>query len=206
MTFPDARHPAPLSLPTLCVFCASSPGLDPLFLCTARLVGRALAEAQRTLVYGGGRVGLMGAVADGALEAGGRVIGVIPRAMVDAERAHTGVSDLRIVNTMHERKQLMVDLSDGFLALPGGFGTLDELFECVTWAQLGLHAKPIGLLNTADFWTPLLTFLDRVVGAGFIQPRFRALLVAHEDPRALMSAMSNHRPAPGAGWARDEFR
>lgn len=206
MTSPDARYPAPSALSYLCVFCASSPGLDPLFLNTARRIGRALAESRRTLVYGGGRVGLMGAVADGALEAGGRVIGVIPRAMVEAERAHTGVSDLRIVNTMHERKQLMVDLSDGFVALPGGFGTLDELFECVTWAQLGLHTKPIGLLNVAAFWTPLLGFLDRVVGAGFILPRFRALLVAHEDPRALLSAMAQHRPATGAGWARDEIR
>ncbi len=148
----------------------------------------------------------MGALADGALSAGGRVIGVIPAAMVEAERGHTGLSQLHIVRTMHERKQLMVDLSDAFLALPGGYGTLDELFECVTWAQLALHAKPIGLLNANGFWSPLLGFLDQVVDAGFIQARFRALLHAHHDTHALLEAMAQHRPPTGAGWAREDLR
>lgn len=155
-----------------------------------------------TLVYGGGRVGMMGAVADAALAEGGKVIGVIPRAMVEAERAHTGVTDLRIVETMHQRKQLMVDLSGAFVAAPGGFGTFDELFETITWAQLGIHGKPIGLLNTAGFYDGLSGFLDSTVTAGFIQPRFRALIQSASEPDRLLDLLANAQPVQGAGWAR----
>jgi hypothetical protein len=154
------------------------------------------------VVYGGGRVGLMGTVADAALGAGGKVIGVIPRAMVEAERAHTGVTDLRIVDTMHQRKAMMVDLSDAFIAAPGGFGTLDELFETITWAQLGIHRKPVGLLNTDGFYDGLIGFLDRTVEAGFIQPRFRGLIQVDADPARLLEKLANAEPVQGAGWAR----
>jgi uncharacterized protein (TIGR00730 family) len=145
---------------------------------------------------------LMGAVADAALAAGGKVIGVIPRAMVDAERAHTGVTDLRIVDTMHQRKALMVELSDAFVAAPGGFGTLDELFETITWAQLGIHRKPVGLLNTNGFYEGLGGFLDRTVEAGFIQPRFRGLIQVDGEPEALLDKLAKAEPVQGAGWAR----
>ncbi|MFN9133434.1 MAG: TIGR00730 family Rossman fold protein, partial [Phycisphaerales bacterium] len=144
---------------SIAIFCASSDGADPAFIESARQVGRSLAHRGIAVVYGGGRIGLMGAVADGALGAGGRVIGVIPRAMVQAERAHTGVSDLRIVDSMHERKALMADLADGFIALPGGYGTFDELFEIITWGQLAFHVKPVGILNVRNFYGPLLAFL-----------------------------------------------
>lgn len=165
-------------------------------------LGRVLGERGITLVYGGGRVGLMGAVADAALAAGGKVIGVIPRAMVEAERAHLGVTKLHVVETMHQRKAMMVDLSDGFIAAPGGFGTLDELFETITWAQLGIHGKPVGLLNTAGFYNALSGFLDSTVQAGFIQPRFRAIVQSAAEPGALLDLMATAQPVQGAGWAR----
>lgn len=191
-----------MSLNSIAVYCASSDGSSQLWRSALADLGRVLAQRQTTLVYGGGRVGLMGAVADAALTAGGKVVGVIPRAMVEAERAHTGVTDLRIVDTMHQRKALMVDLSDGFIAAPGGFGTLDELFETITWAQLGIHRKPVGLLNTDGFYDGLCGFLDRTVEAGFIQPRFRGLIQVDTDPARLLAKMAKAEPAAGAGWAR----
>src|SRR4051812_49148308 len=144
----------------VCVFCGSNPGARPEYAAAARAVGRALAERGRGLVYGGGNVGLMGVCADAALAAGGEVIGVIPDALQTAEVAHGGLTRLHVVRTMHERKALMADLSDAFAALPGGFGTLDELFEILTWAQLGIHAKPVAILNVAGFFDPLLAMLD----------------------------------------------
>lgn len=191
-----------MSLRSVAVYCASSEGNSSRWRSALTALGQAIARRGITLVYGGGRVGMMGAVADAALAEGGKVIGVIPRAMVEAERAHTGVTDLRIVETMHQRKQLMVDLSDGFIAAPGGFGTFDELFETITWAQLGIHGKPIGLLNTAGFYDGLSTFLDSTVTAGFIQPRFRALIQSAPEPGALLDLLASAQPVQGAGWAR----
>ena len=179
---------------SVCVYCGSSPGVDPAFADAAGEVGRLLVASGRTLVYGGGRVGLMGVVADAALAAGGRVIGVIPQALVDKEVAHHGLSELRVVGSMHERKALMADLSDGFLALPGGFGTADELFEILTWAQLGLHAKPVGLLNVAGFFRPLLAWLDHTVATGFLRPRHRRLLLEAETPDRLLDQLLGWRP------------
>ncbi|MCA3004006.1 MAG: TIGR00730 family Rossman fold protein [Phycisphaerales bacterium] len=186
----------------IAIFCGSTPGADPRFAQTATDVGRALARAGITVVYGGGRVGLMGIVADAALAEGGKVIGVIPRAMVEAERGHHGVTKLHVVTTMHERKALMADLSDGFVALPGGYGTLDELFEIITWAQLAFHAKPVALLNDGGFYQPLLNFLDSVVTAGFIQPRFRSMLMSSDSVDDLLPMLAAYHPPAGAGWAR----
>src|SRR6516164_2274986 len=149
-------------LKRICVFCGSSVGDRPIYLQAALELGRAIAERRLGLVYGGGHIGLMGVLADAVLSGGGEVIGVIPQALVDRELAHTGVTELRVVETMHQRKALMADLSDGFLALPGGFGTGDELFEILTWAQLGLHAKPIGVLNVGGYFDPLLAWLDHM--------------------------------------------
>jgi hypothetical protein len=176
-------------LHTVCVFCAANPGADPVYVEQARAMGRFLAESGRRLVYGGGRTGLMGALAEGALGAGGEVIGIMPRHLVDREVAHTGLSELRVVGSMHERKALLAELSDGFLAMPGGLGTLEELFEVWTWGQLGLHRKPYGLLEVAGFYAPLLTFLDHAVSAGFIRREYRELLVVDTDPGALISRM-----------------
>jgi uncharacterized protein (TIGR00730 family) len=148
----------------------------------------------------------MGAVADGALAAGGRVIGVIPQSLVDKELAHGGLTELRIVGSMHERKALMADLSDGFLGLPGGIGTLEEFFETWTWAQLGLHAKPFGLLNVAGFFGPLLAFLDQLVDQRFVRPEHRAMLLVHSDAGMLLSEMAAHRPANVPKWIDRNLR
>ena len=152
----------------LCVFCGSHMGTRPIFAERTRELGRSLARRGLELVFGGGHVGLMGAIADAVLEAGGTAIGVIPQALVDRELAHDRLTTLRIVACMHERKALMADLSDAFIALPGGYGTADELFEILTWAQLGLHAKPVGLLNIAGFFDPLLAWVDRAADDGFL--------------------------------------
>jgi uncharacterized protein (TIGR00730 family) len=161
----------------ICVFCGSSPGNAPAYAALAQSVGEGLARRGIGVVYGGGRVGLMGVVADSAVDAGGEVIGVIPQAMVDRELAHRGVSELRIVGTLHERKAVMAELSDAFIALPGGLGTLEELAEVVSWAQLGLHAKPIGLLGVGGYWADLLRWLDGAVAAGFIASANRGLIL-----------------------------
>jgi uncharacterized protein (TIGR00730 family) len=175
--------------PTFCVFCGSNPGIDPVYAETTRLFGALLAEAGCGIVYGGGHVGLMGILADAALGAGGSVIGVIPRKLVDRELAHRGLSELHVVATMHERKALMASLSDGFVALPGGIGTLEEFFEVWTWAQLGYHAKPVGLLDVNGFFAPLLTFLAAAAQAGFIQPRELERVQHESDARALLELM-----------------
>jgi hypothetical protein len=152
-----------------------------------------LAERKLALVYGGGRVGLMGSIADAVLEQGGEVIGVIPESLVRREVAHTGLSDLRVVQTMHERKALMAELADAFIALPGGFGTLDEFCEILTWAQLGLHGKPCGLLNVEGYFDPLLALFDRAVEDGFLHPKHRSMLITANDPEMLFEEMSRYR-------------
>jgi len=158
-----------------------------------------LAERGIELVFGAGHVGLMGVLADAVLEAGGKAIGVIPQALVDRELAHSALTELRVVSTMHERKALMADLSDGFAALPGGYGTGDELFEILTWAQLGLHNKPIGLLNTSGFFDALLAWLDHAVRERFIRPQHRELLCVAESPEELLRLMMQCRPTPDVG-------
>ena len=185
-----------MTLRTVCVFCAANPGTHPVYVERAAEMGRWLASSKRRIVYGGGRTGLMGALADAALLAGGEVIGIMPRHLVDREVAHTELTELRVVASMHERKALIAELSDGFLAMPGGLGTLEELFEIWTWGQLGLHRKPYGLFQVEGFYTPLLTFLDHAVSTGFIRAENRALLLVDDDPAALIRRMEEvHIPA-----------
>jgi uncharacterized protein (TIGR00730 family) len=185
---------------SVCVFCGSSSGADPAYAEAAAEMGRLIAESGRTLVYGGGNVGLMGVVADAALAAGGKVIGVIPRSLMDREVGHGGVTELHVVGSMHERKALMAELSDGFLALPGGVGTLEEFFETWTWAVLGLHAKPFGLLDVMGFYGPLLGFLDQLVEKGFVKPKYRDMLVVGRDPVELLQAMEVKRQPVLPKW------
>ena len=184
----------------LCVFCGSSTGDAPAYTAAARALGTALARQGIGLVYGGAAVGLMGAVADAALAQGGEVIGVIPEALVRKEVAHGGLVDLRIVGSMHERKALMAELSDGFIALPGGLGTLEELFEVWTWAQLGYHAKPCALLNVAGFYDPLIAFLDSVVGHRFLKPAHRDMLVVASDSEELLAQLAAYQPPDVGKW------
>jgi len=173
----------------ICVFCGSNPGARPAFARAARDLGAELARRRIGLVFGGGSVGLMGEVADAVLEAGGEAIGVIPASLVARELAHAGCTELRVVATMHERKATMVELSSAFIALPGGLGTLDESFEILTWAQLGIHAKPFGLLNVEGYYTPLLAFLDSAVREGFVPAAGRARWIEETDPRRLVSRL-----------------
>ena len=176
-------------MPRIAVFCGSRAGASPAYAEAAAAVGAALALRGCELVYGGAHVGLMGIVADAALGHGGRVIGVIPASMVERELAHRGITDLRIVGSMHERKALMASLADAFLVLPGGMGTLDELCEILTWAQLGLHAKPVGLLDVREYWRGFLAFLDTAVGEGFLRAGDRDRLHHHADPDGLLDAL-----------------
>lgn len=178
----------------ICIFSGSRLGARAEYAHAARDLGGRIAAVGMGLVYGGASVGLMRDAADAALAAGGEVIGVIPRALVDREVAHAGLSELRVVSTMHERKAMMSELSDGFIALPGGFGTLDELFEIVTWAQLGLHAKPVGLLDVAGFWAPLMRLVEHTVQEGFVPEDQVALLLCERDAGALLARMSAWKP------------
>lgn len=178
---------------SICVFCGSSPGDSPEFSLAAKELGRELAVRGIRLVYGGGNVGLMGVIADSALEHGGQVIGVIPESLMQKELGHTGLTELRVVASMHERKNTMADLSEAFVAMPGGFGTFEEFCEVVTWTQLGLHHKPCGLLNVADFYAPLLQMFDRAVSHRFIRPEQRALVHVESAPGALLDRL---RDAP----------
>jgi uncharacterized protein (TIGR00730 family) len=184
----------------LCVFCGSSPGQDPAYGELAAQLGRTLAQRGIGVVYGGGRVGLMGVLADAALAAGGEVIGVIPKPLLDREHGHRGLTQLRVVDSMHERKALMVELADGFVALPGGIGTLEELFEVWTWAQLGMHRKPCGLLDVGGFFTPLVGFLDHVVANGFVNPTTRAMLAVATTPDELLARFSAYHAPDVARW------
>lgn len=184
----------------ICVFCGSSSGFRPDFAEAARAVGTALARRGLELVYGGGKVGLMGVMADAALAAGGRVTGVIPEALVAKEVGHAGLTELRIVRSMHERKALMADLADGFVALPGGMGTLDELFEILTWAQLGIHAKPCGLLNVAGYFEALLQFVQHSVAEGFVRREHGAMLHVAAAPDALLDLLEHAHVPVLAKW------
>ncbi|HSV73407.1 MAG TPA: TIGR00730 family Rossman fold protein [Chthonomonadales bacterium] len=187
--------PGGTALQSVCVFCGSSVGRHPEYAVAARRLGAVLALRGVRVVYGGGRVGLMGALADAALESGGNVVGVIPEALRTSELAHDRLSDLRVVSSMHERKALMAELSDAFVALPGGYGTLDELFEVVTCAQLGIHRKPIALLDAAGYFEPLAAMLDRAVEEGFLSPEHRALIMCANTPEALLGCLQTHHQA-----------
>ena len=184
----------------VCVFCGSSPGTDPAYVTMARRVGTLLARRRLTLVYGGGNVGLMGVLADAVMEGGGHAIGVIPRALMDLEVGHTGLSELRIVGSMHERKALMAELADGFIALPGGIGTLEEFCEILTWAQLGMHAKPCGLVNVEGYFDHLIAFLDHSVGQRFFRPEHRAMVLIERDPETLLDRCDGYRPPHLEKW------
>jgi uncharacterized protein (TIGR00730 family) len=188
----------------VCVFCGSSAGGHPVYAQAARRMGEVLAERGITLVYGGGRIGMMGAVASAVLEAGGNAIGVIPQTLQRRELAHHGLTELHVVNTMHERKQLMADLSDGFLAMPGGFGTFEELCEILTWSQLGMHAKPVGLLNVKEFFRGLLALFDHAVAEQFLQPRYRSMLITQSDPERLLEAMAQYQAPAVEKWLTSE--
>lgn len=188
----------------ICVFCGSSPGVHAFYREYAASFGRLLAARGIGLVYGGAQVGTMGVLANAALDAGGQVIGVIPQAMVEREIAHRGLSELHIVSSMHERKALMAELSDAFVALPGGIGTLEELFEVWTWGQLGLHAKPCGVLNVRGFYDQLAAFLDRVVNEGFLRPQHRASLLVAKEPEQLLAAIEAYQPQPVVKWLGHE--
>ncbi len=159
-----------------------------------------LADTDITLVYGGGHVGLMGVVADSVLEAGGTVIGVMPRALVEREISHSGLTELHVVGSMHERKAIMAELAEGFIALPGGTGTLEEFFEVLTWAQLGEHQKPCGLLNTAGYYDPLLQFFDHMVEQRFLKEEHRALMLVEENPESLLGRFATYEPPKTAKW------
>jgi len=184
----------------LCVFSGSSPGAHPDYVRAAEELGRALAGQGVALVYGGASVGLMGVLADAALDAGGEVVGVIPQALVEREIAHPGLSDLRIVGSMHERKALMAELADGFVALPGGMGTLEELFEVYTWTQLGLHSKPLGLLEVRGYYAQLVAFLDHTVEERFMTVEHREMLVVEQRAEALLEAFRRWRPPARTKW------
>ena len=188
------------ALPRICVFCGSSAGRDPRFRESAEGLARTLVARGQGLVFGGGSVGLMGVVADAVLEAGGEAIGVIPHGLAAREVAHRGLADLRVVSSMHARKALMAELADGFVALPGGYGTFEELFEMVTWAQLGIHRKPVGLLNVAGYFDHLARFLDRAVAEGFVTAANRGLVVVEDDPGRLLDRLNVHRLPAGPEW------
>ncbi|RMH77449.1 MAG: TIGR00730 family Rossman fold protein [Actinomyces sp.] len=184
----------------VCVFCASSRGTDPRHAEATVALGRALVERSWGLVYGGGSVGLMGLLADTVLEGGGEVIGVIPTPVFSREVGHRGCTELIEVGSMHERKVLMYDKADAFVALPGGFGTLEELAEILTWSQIGLHAKPVGVVDVGGYWRPLLEWCDTAVRAGLLKEANRRLLVARPDPVELLDALAVHRPPRAEKW------
>lgn len=190
----------PQELTSLCVFCGSSSGTDPVYRDAAARVGTMLSEQGIRLVFGGGKVGLMGVVADACLAAGGEVIGVIPRALRKKEISHETVTKLHVVGTMHERKALMAELSDGFLCLPGGYGTFEEFCEVITWGQLGIHAKPCGLLNVNRYYDPLLAQFDHGVSEGFIRPLHRQMVLSHTNPDELLAQMRAYTPVEFSKW------
>src|SRR5512134_2140592 len=184
----------------ICVYCGSNAGARPAYAAAAQGLARACAERGLGLVYGGGNVGLMGVLADAALELGSEVIGVIPRALAEREVAHTGVTKLEVVSSMHDRKARMAELADAFLALPGGLGTLEELFEVWTWTQLGFHAKPCGLLDVEGYYAPLVAFLDRAVAGGFMRAEHSAALRVGGDAASLLEELARERPAASGKW------
>ncbi len=181
----------------ICVYCGSSNGARPGYVAQAQALGRTLAARGIGLVYGGGGIGLMGACAEAVLQAGGEVIGVIPHALALKERLNDLLTDLRVVHTMHERKSLMVELADAFIALPGGFGTYDELFETITWAQLGIHQKPIGVLNVEGYFDPFLAMIERAVSEGFVLAKYRQLIQVSTNVEELLNRLREHEPLEG---------
>jgi uncharacterized protein (TIGR00730 family) len=185
---------------SVCVYCGSNLGADPAFADATRTLARLLAGRGIRIVYGGAAVGLMGLLADTALEAGGEVVGILPQGLMDREIGHTGLTELRVVGSMHERKALMADLSDAFIALPGGIGTLEELIEVYTWGQLGLHRKPLGVLNVNGYYDALGAFLDVAVRSRFLQPQQRAVLRMEADPQTLVDALAQPVPPPPTKW------
>jgi uncharacterized protein (TIGR00730 family) len=189
----------------VCVFCGSSAGTRPEYRACAEELGAELVRRNIGLVYGGGNIGLMGAIADSVLRAGGEAIGVIPEHLMTREIGHQRLTELHIVRSMHERKAMMADLSDAFVALPGGFGTLEEFFEVLTWSQLGLHVKPCGVVNVLGYYTPLLSMLGHAVEEHFLKPQNRALVLACDTPAALLQAFEEWRPVHVEKWLdRDE--
>jgi len=194
------NQPTETPLQRFCIYCGSSPGARPEYAEAAKTCGTMLATRGIGLVYGGGNVGMMGMIADAVIDAGGEVIGVIPHHLADKELAHEGATQMIRVNSMHERKQLMADLSSGFIALPGGIGTLEELFETMTWLQLGLHRKPIGLLNVAGFFDAMLTFLDHMVAERFLKAEHRDLLIVDDDIERVVDRMAAFEPPDANKW------
>jgi uncharacterized protein (TIGR00730 family) len=190
----------------VCVFCGSNPGRRPAYRTAAIALGHVLAERGIGLVYGGGNIGLMGIIAEAVLEKGGFVTGVIPQVLMDQELAHQRIQDLRVVRSMHERKALMADLSDGFIALPGGFGTFEEFCEIVTWSQLGLQEKPCGLLNVENYYQPLLALFDQAVEEGFLMRENREIVLAHSEPGALLDALLACKPVSKRPWLSSNNR
>jgi uncharacterized protein (TIGR00730 family) len=184
----------------ICVFCGSNSGTNPAYRDAAVAMGRLLAQRGIEVVYGAGNVGLMGILADAALAAGGKVIGVIPEALMAKEVGHLGLTELRIVKSMHERKAIMSDLSDAFIAMPGGFGTFEEFCEVVTWSQLGIQSKPCGLLNVEGYYGPLLQLFDHAVSEGFLRPENRNLVLAECEPERLLQSMASFLPIPAEKW------
>ena len=183
-----------MNINSVCVYCGSSPGRSPDYLHTAKDLGAEFGRRGLTLVYGGSGVGLMGEVARSTIEAGGRVVGVIPQALVEQKIAFEGLAELRVVKDMHERKAVMAELSDGFIALPGGYGTYEEFFEALTWLQLGIHTKPCGLLNVNGYYDKLLEFLDHAVAELFIHKPHRDLIISSDQPGALLDQLMNYQP------------
>jgi uncharacterized protein (TIGR00730 family) len=189
----------------ICIFCGSNHGMGPAYDRAAHEIGVALVERGLGLVYGGGNVGLMGVIADAVLARGGNAVGVIPQALVDKELAHHGLTELHVVRSMHERKALMAELADAFIALPGGYGTLEEFCEIITWTQLGLHHKPSGLLNVEGYYDPFLAQIENAVKTGFIRKEYRSLIVVGNEPRALIERLLQSRPPAIPKWiAPDE--
>ena len=190
----------------ICVFCGSNKGAKPAYIEAAKSLGKVLVKKNIGLVYGGGKVGLMGVIADEVLASGGEVIGVIPQSLVNREVAHQNVTQMHIVNSMHERKALMADLSDGFMALPGGMGTFDEFCEILTWAQLGIHQKPCGILNVENYFTPLLAMFDHAMREGFLHDSHRALVIEATEPESLLDLFAKYQPQHVEKWLGREKR
>lgn len=188
------------SINSICVYCGSSPGRLDIYSTAAHQLAESLVRRNVRLVYGGAGIGIMGQVADKVLALGGQVVGVIPKALAHKEVAHPGLTELHVTRSMHERKMLMAELSDGFIALPGGIGTLEELFEIWTWAQLGFHQKPCGLLNVAGYYDALIDFLDHVAAEQFVKPYHRAMLMVESEPEALLERYASYQPPAVKHW------
>lgn len=189
-----------MALRTVCIYAGSNRGSDPAHAIAAERLGRLLAAQDIGIIYGGGRVGLMGVIADSVLEAGGTVVGVIPESLHEREITHTGLTELHVVASMHERKAMMADRADAFIALPGGLGTIEELVEAATWTQLGIHRKPVGLLDSGTFWRPLEVLLDHAVDQGFLRAEHREAMIRVEDPESLLARLQTWQPVHAHKW------